>query len=66
MLAVYSISARDRIASKANSALPGAPILAAETQAPAARPRRALAALLVGIASRVAPEPVERSRWQSG
>jgi hypothetical protein len=32
----------------------------------AARPRRAVATILLTLADRIAPEPVERSRWQSG
>jgi len=56
---------RDLIASTARSALPSAPVLETRETAPAARPRRVLATVLVALADRVSPEPVERSRWQS-
>jgi hypothetical protein len=60
----HNDATRDYISTQARSALPDAPVVEAiET---AARPRRALAALLVSLADRVSPEPVERSRWQSG
>jgi hypothetical protein len=48
------------------SALPGAPVRPDPEAAPAARPRRALAVALLTLADRVSPEPVERSRWESG
>jgi hypothetical protein len=60
----HNDATRDYISSTARSALPDAPVvLASET---AARPRRALAAILLTLADRVSPEPVERSRWESG
>jgi hypothetical protein len=66
MLSIYTQGSRDYIASKARSALPGAPVIPADDAAIAPRPRRALAAALVSLADRVSPEPVERSRWQIG
>jgi hypothetical protein len=66
MLSIYTHATRDYIAAKARSALPGAPVLPAEEATVAPRPRRALAAVLVAMADRVSPEPVERSRWQTG
>ena len=66
MLSVYTRATRDLIASRAHSALPGAPVRPVREPAPAAAPRRALAAALLTLADRVSPEPVERSRWASG
>ena len=66
MLPVHAPIARRAVASTARSALPGAPVVTAEEAVPAATPRRAVAAALVALADRVSPEPVERSRWQSG
>jgi hypothetical protein len=71
MLPVHSLVARATIVSRSRSALPGAPVVPAPVvpapaAVPAARPRRAAAAALVRLADRVSPEPVERSRWQSG
>jgi hypothetical protein len=60
----HNDATRAYISSTARSALPDAPVAAASE--PKATPRRALAALLVSLADRVSPEPVERSRWQSG
>ena len=60
----HNDATRDYISSAARSALPDAPKLPAE--ASTATPRRALAAALITLADRVSPEPVERSRWQSG
>jgi hypothetical protein len=60
----HNDATRDYISTTARSALPGAPVVA--TKEPVARPRRALAAMLLTLADRVSPEPVERSRWQSG
>jgi hypothetical protein len=57
---------REFVESGARSALPGAPVAAGREPVPAARPRRALAVALLTLADRVSPEPVERSRWQSG
>jgi hypothetical protein len=60
----HNDATRDYISSTARSALPDAPVVeAGETKA---TPRRALAAALLSLADRVSPEPVERSRWQSG
>ena len=66
MLPVHAHLLRRAVASKARSALPGAPVFAERAAAPAARPRRAVAGALVLLADRVSPEPVERSRWQTG
>jgi hypothetical protein len=67
MLSIYTAATRRFIESGARSALPGAPVRpVAEAAAPAARPRRALAVVLLTLADRVSPEPVERSRWESG
>jgi hypothetical protein len=66
MLSIYTAATRRFIESGPRSALPGAPVRPAAEAAPAARPRRALAVVLLTIADRVSPEPVERSRWQSG
>ena len=66
MLSIYTQATRDYIASKARSALPAAPVVAGGEAVVAPRPRRALAAALVALADRVSPEPVERSRWQTG
>ena len=60
----HNAATRDYISQTARSALPNAPTTPA-TEA-TARPRQALANLLVALADRVSPEPVERSRWQSG
>jgi hypothetical protein len=59
-------AARSYIESRVLSALPGAPVAPARAAAPAARPRRIAVAALLRLADRLAPEPVERSRWQSG
>ena len=66
MLSIYIAATRRFIESGPRSALPGAPVLPAAEAAPAARPRRALAVALLTLADRVSPEPVERSRWESG
>jgi hypothetical protein len=66
MLTLHNDASRDFISSAARSALPGAPVLPAGEPAVAPRPRRALAAALVTLADRVSPEPVERSRWETG
>ena len=66
MLPVYAYTARRVIESHTRSALPGAPVLPADEPVAAARPRRAVAGVLLTLADRVSPEPVERSRWQSG
>jgi hypothetical protein len=66
MLPVYALAARDRIGSRARSALPAAPVVAVSEPAAAVAPRRALAIALLTLADRVSPEPVERSRWANG
>jgi hypothetical protein len=62
----HNDATRDYISTSARSALPGAPVVPAREPAVAPGPRRALAAALVTLADRVSPEPVERSRWESG
>jgi hypothetical protein len=66
MLPIHAPLARRATESRVNSALPGAPIVPADEGAPAAATRRAVASRLIALADRVSPEPVERSRWQSG
>jgi hypothetical protein len=66
MLPVYAAVARDSIESHTRSALPDAPVVPVAEAAVAASGRRAVASVLVNLADRVSPEPVERSRWQSG
>jgi hypothetical protein len=66
MLPIHAPLARRATESRANSALPNAPVLPATERAPAAATRRAVAGRLIALADRVSPEPVERSRWQSG
>ena len=63
MLAINALLARSATVSSAHAALPGAPVVAAEPVKVAA-PRRAAASGLRSLADRLAPEPVERSRWQ--
>jgi hypothetical protein len=59
----HNNATRDYIENAARSALPDAPTVPAKDTT--ATPRRALAALLLALADRVSPEPVERSRWQN-
>ncbi len=67
MLPIRAPLARRASASHARSALPGAPgVPAAASRAPPAATGRRLAVSLIALADRVSPEPVERSRWQSG
>ena len=66
MLPVYAAVARNSIESSSRSALPDAPVLPVAETVVAASGRRAVAGLLVNLADRLAPEPVERSRWQRG
>jgi hypothetical protein len=66
MLPIHAPLVRHATESHVNSALPGAPVRPAQETAPVAGPRRAVAARLIALADRVSPEPVERSRWQSG
>ena len=66
MLPIHTPLARRATESHARAALPGAPVQPAAETAPAAVTRRVVAARLIALADRVSPEPVERSRWQSG
>ena len=66
MLPIHAPLARRASASQARSALPGAPVVPAAERAPAGATRRRIAVRLIALADRVSPEPVERSRWQSG
>jgi hypothetical protein len=66
MLPIHAPFARRATESHAQSALPDAPVQQALEAVPAATTRRVLAARLIALADRVSPEPVERSRWQSG
>jgi len=66
MLPIHAQLARRASESHVQSALPGAPVRQAEEAAPAAATRRVVASTLISLADRVSPEPVERSRWQSG
>jgi hypothetical protein len=66
MLPIHAQLARHASESHVRSALPGAPVRVEAEAAPAAATRRVLATRLIALADRVSPEPVERSRWQSG
>jgi hypothetical protein len=66
MLPIHAPLARRATQSYAASALPNAPVRPAREAVPAAATRRVLAERLLALADRVSPEPVERSRWQSG
>ena len=66
MLPVHAAIVRRKTEAHVRSALPDAPVVPVREVAPAARPRRAVAVALLSLADRVSPEPVERSRWQSG
>ncbi len=66
MLPIHAQLARRASESHVHSALPDAPVREAAEAAPAAATRRVLATRLIALADRVSPEPVERSRWQSG
>ena len=66
MLPIHAPFARRATQSRANSALPSAPVRPAQEAAHAAATRRVVAETLIALADRVSPEPVERSRWQSG
>jgi len=66
MLPIHAQLARRASESHVQSALPGAPVQPTDELAPAAATRRAVASRLIALADRVSPEPVERSRWQSG
>jgi hypothetical protein len=66
MLPIHAPLARRATESHAASALPTAPVRPAPAAGHAAGTRRVVAARLIALADRVSPEPVERSRWQSG
>jgi hypothetical protein len=66
MLPIHAQLVRRATESHAQSALPTAPAEAIVQAAPAAATRRVVAARLIALADGVSPEPVERSRWQSG
>ena len=66
MLPITAQLARRATESHVHSALPGAAVRPAPEPVPAAATRRLIADRLVALADRVSPEPVERSRWQSG
>jgi hypothetical protein len=66
MLPIHAQLVRRATESHVRSALPTAPVEAVVQPAPAAATRRVVAARLIALADRVSPEPVERSRWQSG
>lgn len=66
MLPIHAQLARRATTSHVRSALPAAPVVPHAEAAPAAKTRRAVATRLIALADRVSPEPVERSRWQSG
>jgi hypothetical protein len=66
MLPIHAPLVRRAIESRALSALPAAPVRPAPEGAHAAATRRVVAMRLIALADRVSPEPVERSRWQSG
>jgi hypothetical protein len=66
MLPIHARLAREATRSSARSALPGAPVRRIPEPAPAGATRRLVAGALVSLADRLSPEPVERSRWQSG
>jgi hypothetical protein len=66
MLPIHAQLVRRATASNALSALPDAPVQEHTEPPAAAATRRALATRLIALADRVSPEPVERSRWQSG
>lgn len=66
MLPVYAAAARTEIEAHTRSALPGAPVVPVDKPVAAAGTRRAVAGALLTLADRVSPDPVERSRWESG
>ena len=66
MLPIHAQLVRRATQSHVHSALPGAPVREHAEAAPAAATRRVVATRLIALADRVSPEPVERSRWQSG
>jgi hypothetical protein len=66
MLPIHAQLVRRATEAHVHSALPHKPVVPHAEAAPAAATRRALAGRLIALADRVSPEPVERSRWQSG
>jgi hypothetical protein len=66
MLPVHAEMSRRATEAHSRSALPDAPVRAPQELAPRARTRRLAADALIALADRVSPEPVQRSRWQSG
>jgi hypothetical protein len=66
MLPIHAPLVRRAAESHAKSALPNAPVRPVQEGAHAAATRRVVAERLIALADRVSPEPVERSRWQSG
>ena len=63
----HNDATRDYISSTARSALPDAPVVKARETPPSLPARGARSPpSLISLADRVSPEPVERSRWQSG
>jgi hypothetical protein len=66
MLPIHAPLVRRATESHANSALPDAPVRPVREGVHAATTRRVVAERLIALADRVSPEPVERSRWQSG
>jgi hypothetical protein len=66
MLPIHAQLARRASESHVRSALPDAPVRPAAEAVPAGATRRVVASRLIALADRVSPEPVERSRWQSG
>ena len=66
MLPIHAPIVRRATEAHVHSARPDAPVQAVPETAAAAATRRVLASRLIALADRVSPEPVERSRWQSG
>ncbi len=66
MLPIYAQLSRHAIEANVRSALPDAPVSPPPEDVPAAATRRSLAVRLVALADHLSPDPVERSRWESG
>jgi len=66
MLPIHAQLARRATESTVRSALPHAPVAPAPEPGRAATTRRLFAGGLLALADRISPEPVERSRWESG
>jgi hypothetical protein len=66
VLPIHAQIVRRAAESHAQSALPQSAVRPVVEDAPAAATRRVVASTLIALADRVSPEPVERSRWQSG